>query len=151
MEFKIEVAKNRTNEVIATLEERVYDALKLMGMQAERNAKLNLEHDPRRIDTGNLRNSITHAIGGEEAAIREYHGDQPSKYNGEERWGWYGGKTDKRDVPCVYVGTNVEYAPEVHYGTDRMAPNYFLRDAVYGHENEYITIANHVFNYGTSE
>ena len=146
MEFKIEVTKNRIPLVLRTVEEKTYDALKLMGLQAERNAKINLEHDPRRIDTGNLRNSITHAIGGEEPAIKTYQGDQPSKYNGEIRSGSYSGATDRRDVPCVYVGTNVEYAPEVHYGTDRMAPNYFLRDAVYGHESEYIAIANKVFN-----
>ena len=150
MEFKIEVTKNMTNEVIATLEERTYDALKLMGLQAERNAKINLEHAPRRIDTGNLRNSITHAIGGEAPAITHYQGDNPSRYNGETREGSYSGTTSKKDVPCCYVGTNVEYAPEVHYGTDRMAPNYFLRDAVYGHEQEYIDLANHVFHYGTS-
>ena len=149
MEFKIEVTKNLTKEVIATLEERTYDALKLMGMQAERNAKLNLEHDPRRIDTGNLRNSITHAIGGEAPAIKTYQGDQPSRYDGSVRSGSYSGNTDRRDVPCCYVGTNVEYAPEVHYGTERMAPNYFLRDSVYGHEGEYKEIADHVFRYGT--
>lgn len=150
MEFNIKVTADRSGEVINTINERVYDALKLMGMQAERNAKINLEHDPRRIDTGNLRNSITHAIGGEAPAIKSYHGDQPSKYDGEERSGSYEGRTEKRDVPCCYVGTNVEYAPEVHYGTQRMTPNYFLRDSVYGHEQEYIDIVNHVMHYGTS-
>lgn len=35
-------------------------ALEAIGIQAEGYAKLELENDPRRIDTGNLRNSITH-------------------------------------------------------------------------------------------
>lgn len=148
MEFKIVMKKNRMNEVLSSLDERVYDALILMGMQAERNAKVNLEHDPRRVDTGNLRNSITYAIGGEEPAIKTYQGDNPSQYDGSIRSGRYEGRTDKRDVPCCYVGTNVEYAPNVHYGTQKMTPNYFLRDAVYGHEQEFIDIANHVMHYG---
>lgn len=148
-EFTIELT-DHSGAVLKTLNERVYDALKLMGLQVERNAKFNLETDPRRIDTGNLRNSITHAIGGESPAISHYEGDGPSKYNGEYRDGYYAGVTDKREHPCCYVGTNVEYAPEVHYGTQHMAPNYFLRDAVYGHEDELKAIADHVMHYGTS-
>lgn len=44
----------------------------------------------------------------------------------------------RRSIECAYVaeekaeyiGTNVEYAPYVHEGTSKMAPNRFLRNAV---------------------
>ena len=37
----------------------------------------------------------------------------------------------------VEIGTNVEYAPYVEYGTVRMKPNNFLRSAVGDHLPEY--------------
>lgn len=44
-------------------------ALEAVGIQAEGYAKLELENDPRRIDTGNLRNSITHVAHADEDAV----------------------------------------------------------------------------------
>lgn len=49
--------------------EAVARALEAVGIQAEGYAKLELENNPRRIDTGNLRNSITHTVNGNEAYI----------------------------------------------------------------------------------
>ena len=44
-------------------------ALEAIGIQAEGYAKLELENDPRRIDTGNLRNSISHSVQTSEDAV----------------------------------------------------------------------------------
>lgn len=44
-------------------------ALEAIGIQAEGYAKLELENSPRRIDTGNLRNSITHVARTDEDAV----------------------------------------------------------------------------------
>lgn len=66
-------------------------------------AKENLEGGrtgPRRIDTGDLQRSI------ERDPV-----------------------TRKGQAVAVEVGTDAEYAPHVHYGTDRMAANRFLAEA----------------------
>ncbi|MBO4914588.1 MAG: hypothetical protein J5449_05215 [Oscillospiraceae bacterium] len=42
------------------------------GLHLEGEAKEALEMSPRRVDTGLLRNSITHALDGEGAAAKEY-------------------------------------------------------------------------------
>ena len=44
-------------------EKSIETALEACGLQAEGYAALELENSPRRVDTGLLRNSITHAIG----------------------------------------------------------------------------------------
>lgn len=93
--------------VLRALSSNMSRALEAMGIQAEGYAKLELENSPRRIDTGNLRNSISHRAFGDAA----------------------------------YIGTNVEYAPYVHDGTVRMAPNRFLKNAVAKHTDEYKAIA----------
>lgn len=43
-------------------EEKLKTALEAVGLQAEGNAKLEIENMPRRVDTGLLRNSITHTV-----------------------------------------------------------------------------------------
>ena len=37
----------------------------------------------------------------------------------------------------AYIGTNVEYAPFIEYGTSRMKPRPYLRPAATGHGDEY--------------
>ena len=46
-------------EAMEAASERILEAI---GIEVERAAKRELENAPRRIDTGNLRNSITHAV-----------------------------------------------------------------------------------------
>jgi HK97 gp10 family phage protein len=41
------------------------------------------------------------------------------------------------DEKAVYVGTNVEYAPFVEYGTSRQRAQPYLRPAVENHMDEY--------------
>lgn len=50
-------------------DEAVARALEAIGIQAEGNAKLELENTPRRIDTGNLRNSISYSVQSNEEAV----------------------------------------------------------------------------------
>lgn len=82
----IEIIDN-TKEVERATMEAVEMALEMMGTHIEGEAKHLIEADPRHIDTGRLRNSITHQVDMEE--------------------------------PCVYIGTNVEYAIYVHEGTGK--------------------------------
>lgn len=96
--------RDHTNEVIAAKNAAVEAALEEIGMLCEGYAKVHLESNPRRIDTGNLRNSITHKMKGNNAVV---------------------------------VGSPVEYARYVEYGTSKMAPNNFIRSSVVDHLQEY--------------
>lgn len=48
-----------------------------------------------------------------------------------------GSITHTTDDEYAYIGTNVEYAPYVEFGTSRMASRPFLRNAVTKHEDDY--------------
>lgn len=69
-----------SDEVLEAFDEACTKALERCGMQAEGYAK-----DLCPVDTGNLRNRITHRV--------------------------------KDSEPAAYIGTNVEYAPYVEFGT----------------------------------
>ena len=117
--------KDHSAEAIAAKNAAVLRFLEEAGLHLEGEAKEALEMSPRRIDTGLLRNSITHALDGEGAAISSYSSDDGTKT------GAYGGKTpeERPGHDAVYVGTNVEYAPYVHEGTMKMEPNRFIKNA----------------------
>ena len=140
------IRNDHSAEVMRKVQEALYDALDLCGQQAVRNAAINLEHDPRRVDTGLLRNSITYAHSGESPAISSYKGNNASRFNpdGPIPSGSYSG-TAPNEGETVYIGTNVEYGIYVHEGTQHMSPNHFLRDAVQGHEDEYAAICKRIF------
>lgn len=142
-DFYIKMGKNNMDDVMAALEEKIRDGLELCGQQAERNAKTQIENNPHRVDTGLLRNSITHAAGGAAPAISFYKADNPSRYADKAtkeardiNYGRYSG-TAPNEPDTMFIGTNVEYAPYVHEGTIKMAANRFLRDAMDKHTNEY--------------
>lgn len=110
--------------ILRALEKQSRQALEAIGLHLEGEAKDELENDPRRVDTGLLRNSITHALDGERPAISSYHadyGDGSGSYDGTAPKETGGG--------AVYVGTNVEYAIYVHFGTRKMEANAFLKNA----------------------
>ena len=53
---------NHRDEVEQAMNQALERALEGVGIFVESEAKDELENDPRRIDTGNLRNSITHDV-----------------------------------------------------------------------------------------
>ena len=140
-EFYIRVGADNIDAVMEELQEKINDAMELCGQQAERNAKIALENNPRRIDTGLLRNSITHAAGGAAPAISSYRADKTKE--DQVNYGRYSG-TAPNEPDTMFIGTNVEYAPYVHEGTIRMAANRFLRNALDKHTNEYKSLMEHV-------
>lgn len=79
--------------------------LESWGIVAEGYAKLNCP-----VDTGRLRNSITHERDDEEGQVQ--------------------------------IGTNVEYAPYVEYGTSRMKAQPYLEPAILDNISEYQDIAD---------
>jgi len=119
-------------ECQAKIMEALKRGLKMVGMQAESHAK---ELCP--VQTGNLRNSIAYAVGGETASNGE--GTAPADPEGQI---------------TLYVGSNVEYAPYVELGHyqqpgryvpaigKRLVADYvpakpFLRPAIENYTGEY--------------
>ena len=106
--MSVQVTDN-SDKFKSELAEKIPIILEAVGIHLEGESKDELENDPRRVDTGNLRNSISHAVDEQE--------------------------------PALYVGTNVDYGIYVHEGTQRMAPNRFLKNAMERNEaqvREYI-------------
>ena len=132
--FSIHIEGDNIEEVKQEMQKRVRTALTAIGIQTATAAREEIQRSPSRIDTGLLRNSITHALDGESTAISSYSADRPSKYTGKKPPdGSYSGTMPKEPQgrQAVYIGTNVKYAIYVHDGTDLpMAPNRFLKKAV---------------------
>lgn len=139
MGVKFRMGDDHTREVQEAVHDAILTALDAAGMQAATLARMELQNTPSRIDTGLLRNSITHAVSGKPAAISEYQASNESKYNGKvPEPGGYSGTApdDPEGQKAVYVGSNVSYAIFVHEGTDKMAPNRFLKNALNKNKGE---------------
>ncbi|MBQ2176481.1 MAG: hypothetical protein II453_15930, partial [Alphaproteobacteria bacterium] len=88
-------------KILEQMEEQVLLGLELIGQEAEKNAKNECP-----VDTGLLRNSITHAFAGKAPATKSYKADKPDK-NGVTKSGTYKGKTSKQgNEHSVYIGSN---------------------------------------------
>ena len=86
------------DEVLDELDSKVEIALEKIGLRAETHAK---KYCP--VDTGRLRNSISHTQSGD----------------------------------TEYIGTNVEYAQDVEFGTSKQKAQPYLKPAVTNHIDEY--------------
>ena len=146
------VSININKDVEKYTEESILQALEMIGLKAEDYAKMKCP-----VDTGLLRNSIAHAVAGEQPSIgasykdtekkaRTYKADNPDE-NGEIKQGTYAGRTPKKKGEyTVYVGTNVEYAPYVEMGHiqagsgKHVAPQPYIKPAIVDHLDEYKTI-----------
>lgn len=120
----IHIENDNREEVLADLEQAVKKALTAVGMQASSDVSRYIaNYSPKPIvDTGLLKNSITYAISGKAPAIKSYSAD-PDKGDGK---GSYSGTAPNDKIPAVYIGTNVEYAKYVQFGTSRMKPRDFM-------------------------
>lgn len=91
------------SSAVNKIKKELGDKLELVGQYVEGEAIKNI-NEMRAVDSGRLKNSITH-------------------------------ETDK-DSLITRIGTNVEYAPFVCYGTIKMQPRPFLRLALYTSEKK---------------
>ena len=129
--------KDNSFETLEAFQAACLRALEKCGSQAEGYAK-----DLAPFDTGLLRNSITHALSGDPAAISTYKADK-AKGNKPIQTGKYSGFAPKESDPSktvVYIGTNVEYAPYMELGSRRQKPKPYLRPAVEEHVQTYRNI-----------
>lgn len=60
---------DHSSEYLGSVDRALSAALEAVGIHIEGEAKEELENTPRRIDTGNLRNSITHEVVDAEKAV----------------------------------------------------------------------------------
>lgn len=140
--FTIKV-DDHTEDVMAEIRERMRLALSLMGDEVEGNAK---EYCP--VDTGLLRNSITH-VGAGESISRSYHASYGSNRNSKGRRysassaragsvgvGRVSGTMGDSNEMAEYVGTNVEYAAAQEFGDHfhhTTGQAHYLRDGATNH------------------
>ena len=113
--MSVEIQDN-SKEISAEIKAGLLRGLEKCGLVAEGYAKKLCT-----VDTGLLRNSITHALSGEPAAISTYSADK-AKGNKPVQTGEYSGSAPKESDPskmAVYIGTNVEYAPYVELSTGK--------------------------------
>ena len=110
MNLSVNIVSNR-DLVEQASDEAIKRSLEAIGLQAEGYAKMLCP-----VDTGNLRNSITHEVD----------------------------VADKK----AYIGTNVEYAAYVEYGTSRMRAQPYLKPAVVDHADEYSKMVEYYLKNG---
>ena len=129
---------DNSKEFIEEKNRAIMAALEEIGLAAESYAITDCP-----VDTGLLKNSITHAISGGGAAIDSYEASRPIKGEDEVRKGSYDGTIGKKGEATVYIGTNVEYAEKVEYddkASHTTGKAHFLRDAATTHTQEYKNI-----------
>ena len=117
--------KSRVPQHLDDIERATEAALEMIGGIVESAAKEKLTENES-VDTGLLRNSITHALGGEKAAISTYTADKGGKSGSYD----VNAPNDKKGKRTVYVGSNVHYAPHVELGTVHSGAKPYLRPAV---------------------
>ena len=132
--MSVTVIEDNSDKVAEELRARINKALEICGLTAENYAKKLCT-----VDTGLLRNSITHALAGEPAAISTYSADK-AKGNKPVQTGEYSDSAPEESDPskmAVYIGTNVEYAPYVELGTVAQQAKPFLKPAAADHASQY--------------
>lgn len=152
----VDITTDNITETLRLFHEKILQGLEACGLQAERYAKMKAP-----VDTGRLRNSITHIVSGDPARVHRYTISQRSKYdrNSYDRRGRRkrltrairDAETRTENIPAtaaspefLVVGTNVEYALANEIGfrfRNHFIPaRPYLRPALADHKEEYKTI-----------
>ena len=129
MSIDVKITNDNTQKVLDSMERATARALERIGLRAERIAK-GLCH----VDTGRLRNSITHAT---------------AQYSGQGTYvdNMFADATAKA-IPfenSVYIGTNVQYGPYVEVGREGKGAYPFLKPAMEGHISDFKKIIDDEF------
>lgn len=126
----VEVIEDNTELFKKEFADRIPQILESIGLHLEGEAKDELENSPRRVDTGNLRNSITHVVDTVENAV--YIGtDVEYALYVHEGTGKFAAEGGGRQDPWWYQDENGKW----HY-TEGMAPNRFLKNAIERNESQ---------------
>lgn len=111
-------------------EDAIITALQSCGVQAQAHATAEITAQGA-VDTGRLRASITYAVSGDSARQHSYSDNLGNGYTQSVE-----GAGDRKDQ-IMYLGTNVEYAPYVEQGTQKMPARPFIRPALENYLSEY--------------
>lgn len=108
------ILRDNSKEVLKKLDAAAYKALVAIGETSVTAVKKKCP-----VVTGRLRNSITYAVAGHSTSVASYRRDNVAGgVKGKHKYYSYGsGAVGTEDEKAVYIGTNVEYAPAVEYGT----------------------------------
>lgn len=117
-------------EFKGAMNDKVLAALEAIGLHLEGEAKDELENDPRRVDTGNLRNSITHAVDADDKSVLIGTNVEYGIYV-HEGTGIYAVNGDGRQDPWGYEDEEGNW-----HITHGMKPNRFLKNAVERNEDQ---------------
>ena len=131
MDVKVE---SHRVEVQDAMKEAVARALEAIGIQCESHAKANITESGR-VDTGRMRNSVTHQVVPSENAVYIGSNLEYALYN-EVGTGIYAEGGGGRKDPWLYQDDKGEW-----HRTVGMKPIHFLKRAASEHEDEYIRIA----------
>ena len=123
--------KDNSEEYEELLIQAIRRGLRTIGMRAETHAKENCP-----VDTGYARNSITHALAGESAAVSSYKADR-GKNGKPPKTGEYRGTMGEIEDNYVAIGSNVEYFPFIEEGARGREARHTLRKAATDHKDEY--------------
>jgi HK97 gp10 family phage protein len=123
-DIDIQITDN-SGEILRALEEKKKAALTGIGIQAEGYAKRSTP-----VDTGRLRNSITHAVRGDDVYIGT--NVQPYSVYVELGTGIYASDGKGRQSPWGYYDRNGKY-----HVTRGMKPHHMLKKAASEHTEEY--------------
>lgn len=121
--------------VIAELREKVDTALEAVGTQAESHAKSIITQE-KRVDTGALRNSVSHAISGDTVYIGS---NLPYAVYNELGTGIYASQGNGRQTPWAYRDRD-----GVWHWTRGMKPIHFLKRAIETNQSEYRAIIEQI-------
>lgn len=138
--------QSNVSAYLKELEAKLSVAAEVIGGKAEGFAKLLC-----RVDTGRLRNSITHGIPGQTLNFKytDDNGNPAGEYNGAIPLDPSGKKF------VVTIGSNVEYAPYIELGSKRRKkngetivrpPRPFLRPAIENHREEYKAVLKQILS-----
>lgn len=131
-------------KVLEATQEAIHTALEAVGVQAEAHAVAEITAVGA-VDTGRLRNSITHAVSGDPGRTFSYTDD-----NGNGYAYTVDDAGDEADN-TVYLGTNVEYAAYVEMGTVKMAARPYIRPAIEDNISEYKAIFEEILKQQLSQ
>ena len=124
--FKLEITNDYSPMVLKHMKTQVQKGLIAIGAEAEGYAKADCP-----VDTGRLRNSITYATS-------TFH----SSNSGEPATASDSATHTKPDENAVYLGSNVEYASYIEYGSKphKTGKSHFIKDAIANHSDHYKAI-----------
>lgn len=137
---------NDAEAVKSRFEAALRIALEAVGLQAEGDVQLLCP-----VDTGLLRNSITHAVQGAKTSIESYKSNEVHASTDATRRAGTAGKPVKEVIEGqytgevsdgtgklkVFIGTNVFYAPYVEFGTSKTDPHPFMKPAIQSNLSTY--------------